>query len=93
MSERERVEMGVGIDLTAGIRVVAPRAADPERPLEDREVVDARFAQLDARRDTSEAAADDRDPWSRGRLRVAACSATTNPPEDVLRRRHPARPI
>ena len=59
--ERERVEAGGDVALAARVGVVAPRAADLVRALEEDEVLDARLAQADAQPEPGEAAADDRD--------------------------------
>src|SRR5262249_31980048 len=65
--EREAVEVRWDVDLGAGVRVVPPRATDPERRLVDRERVNAGLLQLHARPDPAEAGADHHDPRRPGR--------------------------
>src|SRR5437588_1751526 len=59
LRERERVEMAGHIAGAAGIRVVAPGAAEPGPALEDFNVVAPVPAQLDRSRDPAEARSDD----------------------------------
>jgi len=60
--EREAVQVRADIDLGAGVGVVPPRPADPERGLVDRERVEVGLLHLHARRDAAEAGTDHHDP-------------------------------
>src|SRR6185369_8862110 len=59
--EGERVEVRLHVARAAGVRVVAPDAADVAGALEDEEVVDARLQEADGEAEAAEAAAGDGD--------------------------------
>src|SRR5262249_35091475 len=56
------------VDAAARIRVVTPHAADVVAALEDRDVVEPGFLELDGGADAREAGADDGDAWGDVRL-------------------------